>query len=220
MKAAVRKRLSYGNVVATIALFAALSGVAVAATLPKNSVGPNQIKRGAVNASKLKNEAVTGPKLANGGVTATKLAPAAVNGAALADGAVTKDKLAPGVPPLPSELRSGETERGMFEIGGNTTLVKSSIDYPVMLPAEIEGYVQGVGSGNFQCPGRNLDSKGRLVPLARPGYLCVYVALSSGKSPSLSLTNGTTPFGQGIAASFSEADPENRIFGFWAVTAG
>ena len=34
-------KLNYSNVIATIALFVALGGVAVAAGLPKNSVGPN-----------------------------------------------------------------------------------------------------------------------------------------------------------------------------------
>ena len=39
--------------IATIALFVALGGAAVAAGLPKNSVGANQLKRGAVTAAKI-----------------------------------------------------------------------------------------------------------------------------------------------------------------------
>ena len=39
---------AYSNVIASLALFVALGGAAVAAGLPKNSVGPKQIKRGAV----------------------------------------------------------------------------------------------------------------------------------------------------------------------------
>ena len=45
-------KLSYSNVIATIALFVALGGVAVAAGLPKNSVGPKQFKSGAVTTPK------------------------------------------------------------------------------------------------------------------------------------------------------------------------
>ena len=41
-------KLNYSNVIATIALFVALGGAAVAAGLPKNSVGTKQLKRGAV----------------------------------------------------------------------------------------------------------------------------------------------------------------------------
>jgi hypothetical protein len=52
----VRSRLTYANVIATLALFIALGGGAYAALkLPKNSVGSAQIKTGAVNSSKVQN---------------------------------------------------------------------------------------------------------------------------------------------------------------------
>lgn len=51
----IRRTLSYANVMATIAVFLALGGVSYAAfQLPKNSVGPKQIKREAVNGAKVK----------------------------------------------------------------------------------------------------------------------------------------------------------------------
>lgn len=50
-----RPRLTYANVVATIALFCALGGGAyAAATLPKNSVGPKQLKKNTVTSPKVK----------------------------------------------------------------------------------------------------------------------------------------------------------------------
>jgi hypothetical protein len=56
MLARFRPRLSYANVVATMALFLVLGGGAYAAvTLPKNSVGPKQIKKNAVSSKKVKN---------------------------------------------------------------------------------------------------------------------------------------------------------------------
>jgi len=62
-----RPRLSYANVVATIALFAALGGVSYAATaLPKNSVGTSQLQAEAIRAGKIADDAVTGAKLAPG----------------------------------------------------------------------------------------------------------------------------------------------------------
>jgi hypothetical protein len=51
----LKSGLTYANVMATIAVFLALGGGAYAALkLPKNSVGPQQIKKGAVSSSKIK----------------------------------------------------------------------------------------------------------------------------------------------------------------------
>jgi hypothetical protein len=62
-----RPRLTYANVVASLALFTALGGVSYAATtLPKGSVGPGQIQAEAVRTGKLADDAVTGSKLAQG----------------------------------------------------------------------------------------------------------------------------------------------------------
>jgi hypothetical protein len=62
----LRSRLTYANVVSTVALFLVVAGgTAFAATqmLPKNSVGSKQIKKNAVTAAKIKNGAVTGAKI-------------------------------------------------------------------------------------------------------------------------------------------------------------
>jgi hypothetical protein len=97
MISAVRKRITYSNLVATLALFVALSGVAVAATqLPRNSVGPNQIKRGAVTAAKIRKQAVTSGKLAPKSVITGKLGPNSVTPGNIGNGAVTTEKLADG----------------------------------------------------------------------------------------------------------------------------
>src|SRR3954471_2579023 len=54
-----RSRLTYANVMATVAVFIALGGGAYAATkLPANSVGSQQIKRGAVNSSKVEDHSL------------------------------------------------------------------------------------------------------------------------------------------------------------------
>ena len=52
----IRKKLTYANVMSTIAVFLMLgSGAAFAASqLAKNSVGPKQLKKNAVTAAKLK----------------------------------------------------------------------------------------------------------------------------------------------------------------------
>ena len=59
-----RVRLTYANVMATVAVFLALGGASYAATqLHKNSVGTKQLKKNAVTTAKIKNEAVTGAKI-------------------------------------------------------------------------------------------------------------------------------------------------------------
>jgi hypothetical protein len=57
----IRSKLTYANVIATIALFAALGGGAYAATqLPKDSVGTAQLKDNAVTPAKLSQSAEAG----------------------------------------------------------------------------------------------------------------------------------------------------------------
>jgi hypothetical protein len=92
-----RPRITYANVVSTLALFLAIGGVSwAAATLPKNSVGSKQLKKNAVISAKIKAGAVTASKLKSGAVTAAKLAPGAVSAGQLADGSLGSSKLADG----------------------------------------------------------------------------------------------------------------------------
>src|SRR5215207_4284554 len=59
----LRARLSYANVMATIAVFIALGGASYAAIkLPKNSVGTKQLKKEAVSLSKIKTSAKSAMK--------------------------------------------------------------------------------------------------------------------------------------------------------------
>ncbi|HKP89111.1 MAG TPA: hypothetical protein VJT75_03970 [Thermoleophilaceae bacterium] len=61
-----RPRLSYANVVATLALVLAAGGGAYAATqLPANSVGSKQLKANAVTRAKVKGNAINGGKVAD-----------------------------------------------------------------------------------------------------------------------------------------------------------
>jgi hypothetical protein len=68
----LRDELTYGNVVATVALFIALGGSAYAALrVPPSSVGPRQLKA----------QAVTNGKIANGAITSAKVAERTLTGA-------------------------------------------------------------------------------------------------------------------------------------------
>jgi hypothetical protein len=92
------KRLTYANVVSTIALFLALTGATALAVnqLPKKSVGAEQLRPGAVTADKIRKNAVTAPKLKALAVKTGKIAAGAVREAKLGGAAVTSQKLASG----------------------------------------------------------------------------------------------------------------------------
>lgn len=92
----IRKRLTYANVMSTIAVFLVIGGAsAFAATeLGKNSVGTKQLKANAVTSAKIKKEAVGTAKIKNGAVGAGKIGPGAVTADQLTSGSVTGEKLA------------------------------------------------------------------------------------------------------------------------------
>lgn len=71
----IRGRLTYANVMSTVAVFLALGGAAAFAAdhLPKNSVGPRQIKQQAVTTGKLANNSVTAVKVKDGSLTGSDL---------------------------------------------------------------------------------------------------------------------------------------------------
>jgi len=100
-------KLSYANVVSTLALFVALSGATAfaASKLPDKSVGEFQLRPGAVTAQKIRKNAITAPKIkaeavkqgkiANGSIVAAKMTQGSVSNGSLQEGAVTNSKLAP-----------------------------------------------------------------------------------------------------------------------------
>ena len=71
----MRPKLTYANVVATLALFIAIGGASAfaASHLGKNSVGTKQLKKNAVTTAKVKNEAITGAKVKKGTLTGTQI---------------------------------------------------------------------------------------------------------------------------------------------------
>jgi len=261
MKTRFRPKLNYSNVIATIALFVALGGAAVAAGLPKNSVGPNQLKRGAVTSGKLRKGAVTSGKLApksvvagklgpsavtpgnigNGAVTSSKLAAnsviastikngvvttnklnnEAVTSAKLGKGSVTLAKLADDVAPLLGTLKSGQTLRGVFDLGATADiagdLFRSSVSFqfPLLNPPAVTVLQPGQTSAN--CAGLG---GGNTTPAATGGNLCVYVTKAENLDPTTPLAvENNTRLGFGLVAKANEVDKESYAFGVWAVTA-
>jgi hypothetical protein len=271
MIAVVRSKLTYSNVIATMALFIALGGVAVAATqLPRNSVGANQLKRGAVTAAKIRKQAVNSAKLApksvingklaensvgpgnigNGAVTSAKLAAnsvlasaikngvitnnklgnevvttpklgnESVSSAKLGKGSVTPAKLSDEIGPLIGTLKSGQTLRGMFNIGGgvgDAAQFGQSFQFPLLNTPTVN-IIDPPTATTTACPG--LSGGVGQTPQAAAGQLCIYVTNRANLAalgltvPGASLTRlgfGIEAIGEG-AGNFSGA-------GQWAVTA-
>jgi hypothetical protein len=83
-------RLTYSNVVATLAIFIALGGISYAATsLSKNSVGSKQLKKNAVTSNKIKKNAVTASKIKKNAVATAK-----IKGKAVTEGKIDPKLLA------------------------------------------------------------------------------------------------------------------------------
>ncbi len=115
----IRKRLTYANVMSSIAVFLMLGGAtAFAATkIGANEIKANSIKTGkivkeAVTAGKIKSGAVTTGKIANLGVTSEKLADNAVTTTKIADKAVTGAKInASTLGPVPNATNAENAEK-------------------------------------------------------------------------------------------------------------
>ncbi len=265
-------KLSYSNVIATMALFIALGGAAIAAGLPKNSVGTKQLKRGAVTAAKLKKGAVTSGKLApksviagklgpnavlpgnigNGAITSAKIGAGAVIASSIKNGvittnklnskAVTTDKLATGAVtnpilangsvtpaklsnefgPIVATLKSGQTLRGVFDLGGHAVgageEARSAISYQFPLLASPAVTVLKKGQTSANCAG--LGTGASQTPQATAGNLCVYVTeeVNVDATTPLSAENNTR-LGFGLAAKSGAAPGSYYAYGQWAVTA-
>ena len=129
---AIRQRLTYANVVSTIALFLVLcGGAAYAAKVAKKSVGPAQLKASAVTTSKIKANAVTTRKIKRNAVSNAKIKENAVTAEKIASGSVTKDKV---------NVESMPFARVTNRLRGSLSLALSGVPlrYPLSPPAYIQ----------------------------------------------------------------------------------
>lgn len=100
----ISKRLTYANVMSSLAVFLILGGATAFAAVKKvgaNEIKANSIKTGklvkeAVTAGKIKKSAITESRIANGAVTNSKIADNAVSTSKIADNAVSTSKIANG----------------------------------------------------------------------------------------------------------------------------
>jgi hypothetical protein len=231
----LRSRLTYANVMATIAVFMVLTGIGFAvAALPKGSVGTKQLRKGAVrskkihknavNASKIRRGAVGRSELANGAVGSGKISNSAVITKKIANGAVTRVKVDPAAIPFLGTLNSGDTLRGTFNLGGDVTTARANQTFQFPLnnpPAGPAANVIDVSASQpftSACPG--IGGGNGQTPNAAGGQLCVYITFKNGVAPSLAIDSGAlTRLGFGLTGTWGTAAGANQIRGQWAVTA-
>jgi len=121
----IRKRLTYANVMSSIAVFLVLGGAtAIAAQkigkndLKANSVTAGKIKKNAVTTAKIKNNAVTTNKLGDGAVTTNKIGNDAVTGAKVNEATLGT------VPNAQSSVQTDEvvSSKGTMSLGQSATI--------------------------------------------------------------------------------------------------
>lgn len=127
----IRKRLTYANVMSSIAVFLMLGG---ATAFAASKVGPNQLKANSVKTGKIVKEAVKAGKLAKNSVTNTKIGALAVTTDKLANDAVTGEKANEstfGTVPSANSANNANT------VGGNTVKAINFSGNPTTGPTQI-----------------------------------------------------------------------------------
>jgi hypothetical protein len=213
---------------ATIAVFLVLTGVGFAvAKLPKRSVGPKQLRNGAVHTKKIHKDAVNASKIKAGAVGRSEIANGAVGSGEIANQAVTRNKIADSAIPLLGTLRTGQTLRGSFDLGGGpgATSFRNGQSFQFPLNNAPSGPTANVIDASVASPAFTANCTGLSggngqTPNAAAGQLCVYITFKSANFTALTIEPGAlTRLGFGLLADFSAASAGNQVIGQWAVTA-
>ncbi len=215
----VRKRLTYANVMSSIAVFLVVAGGSAfaASQLAKESVGTKQLKKEAVSLAKIKKAAVTSLQGKTG-----PAGPAGPQGVAGPKGEKGEkgDKGDTGpAGPLTEVLPSGKTERGMYVFNGTRPSGSSytpnfSISYS--LPLNFKPKLTFIGQGDPTTP----ECTGTTAaPTAAPGALCIYESRNDGNpSTGADIETPTEHFGALLYVS-AAAGANYEVEGSYAVTA-
>jgi len=125
----IRKRLSYANVMSSIAVFLVLGGGAAYAA---KKIGSDELRGGAVTTAKIKRNAVTASKIKSNAVTTAKIAKGAVTWGRLANGAVSVEKLAPGfIAPAAEKLsHAANVSSAGVVLGGSLGIAQANVTHP------------------------------------------------------------------------------------------
>jgi hypothetical protein len=193
MLRAVLRRLTYANVIATLALFLALGGGAVwAANHRSAKIGTGKLKPNAVTAGKIKANAVTTSKIRENAVTAAKIR----------EGAVNFGKLAPGTNVVATGTSSPAAVNGASAV---------TVSFPT--PVTFTPAAGTVDLMSFEARGSNIARSGaetcriQVVPLVNGGEwgggapLVLSAFEPTGENPAGAIASGGQTSPIGLAAS-------------------
>ncbi|HWA52541.1 MAG TPA: hypothetical protein VG816_00055 [Solirubrobacterales bacterium] len=123
----IRKRVTYANVMSSIAVFLVLGGGAAYAA---KKIGSNEIKGNSITTGKIKKEAVSASKIKKNAVTTAKIANGAVTGAKLNLGSV-------GTVPNANHANTADNANNANTVGGNHVVSFSLVGHSPIGPTQI-----------------------------------------------------------------------------------
>ncbi|MDX6603442.1 MAG: hypothetical protein QOF13_2644 [Solirubrobacterales bacterium] len=190
--ARIRKRLTYANVMSSLALFLVLGGGAAFAA---KKIGTNELKGASVTTAKIKRNAVTASKIKKGSITTAKIANATVTNGKLADGSVTAQKLVPGfVAPTAEKLaRSANVSASGTVLVGSLGIAQANLTHTSVGFYCLSGLnpapVGGVATLDYSESGENFliqfdTGQGPVCPVGTQAFVNPRKTTSSTKSES------------------------------------
>ena len=123
----ISKRLTYANVMSSIAVFLVLGG---ATAFAAKKIGSNEIKGNSITTGKIKKEAVSASKIKKNAVTTSKIADGAVTGAKLNIGTI-------GTVPNAVHANTADNANNANTVGGNRIVSFSLVGKSPIAPTQV-----------------------------------------------------------------------------------
>jgi hypothetical protein len=154
----LRGRLTYANIMATIAVFIALGGASYAAfQLPKNSVGAQQIKRNGVKAPEIAENAARKSEIGNNSVGTEEVANGTLLGEDFAPGQIPAGPPGQGATNLFASIRDPEaSEAANVQYGRGVVSVNDPLgnnQYEITFDRSVTNCIVQVTPGRGDPPG-------------------------------------------------------------------
>jgi hypothetical protein len=184
----IRKRLTYANVMSSLAVFLILGGATAFAAVKK--IGANEIKANSIKTGKIVKEAVTSGKLKNLAVIEGKIADGAVTNKKIADGAVTTGKIADGAVTTGKIADKAVTTNKLADNAVTTgKLAESSVDSSKIIDGQVLAGDLGtivehtnvsatIAAGENGSVTANCDAGEKLISGGNDGFFDVFVVAS------------------------------------------